>query len=243
MNRKTAIITGAARGIGRATAIKFASMGYDIAVSCIKNTNSLIALKKEAETYNVNCTIYTGDMGNYNHVTEFFKLIEKEGKEPYILVNNAGVSYTGLLQDMTPKEWERIIHTNLSSVFYCSKLAIPMMLRRKAGKIINISSVWGCTGASTEVAYSATKGGVNSFTMALARELAPSNIQVNAVACGIIDTDMNSFLSNEEIESITEEIPACRLGTSEEVAEFIYQLAESGNYLTGQVIKFDGGWI
>lgn len=182
-------------------------------------------------------------MGNYNDVTEFFKLIEKEGKEPYILVNNAGISYTGLLQDMTPEDWEHIIHTNLSSVFYCSKLAIPMMLRRKAGKIINISSVWGCTGASTEVAYSATKGGVNSFTTALAKELAPSNIQVNAVACGIIDTDMNSFLSKEEIESITEEIPACRLGTSEEVAEFIYQLAESGNYLTGQIIKFDGGWI
>ena len=112
-----------------------------------------------------------------------------------------------------------------------------------AGKIINISSVWGVTGASTEVAYSATKGGINAFTMALAKELAPSNIQVNAVACGIIDTDMNKFLDAEEMQMIMDEVPAGRLGRPEEVAEFIYKLTDGNDYLTGQVIKFDGGWI
>lgn len=243
MIKKTAVITGAARGIGRATAVKFASMGYNIAVNCIKNTQLLDMLKEEITSYNVHCTAYTGDMGSYNDALEFFDLIYRDYKRLDVLVNNAGVAYTGLLQDMTPKEWERIICTNLNSVFYCSKLSIPTMLRQKSGKIINISSVWGCTGASAEVAYSAAKGGVNSFTMALAKELAPSNIQVNAIACGMIDTDMNGFLSTEETDAIKEEIPACRLGTSEEVAEFIYQLAESGNYLTGQVIKFDGGWV
>lgn len=243
MDKKTAVITGASRGIGRKTAIKFASMGYNIAVSCIKNTQSLVALKEEIDKYNTKCIIFTGDMGNYKDTEEFFGLIQKEYGTLNILVNNAGISYTGLLQDMTPKEWEHVIHTNLNSVFYCSKLAIPIMLKQKLGKIINISSVWGCVGASTEVAYSAAKGGVNAFTMALAKELAPSNIQVNAIACGIIDTDMNSFLSKEETEAIKEAIPACHLGTPEEVAEFIYQLAQSNSYLTGQVIKFDGGWI
>ncbi len=243
MNTKTVVITGASRGIGRASAIKFASMGYNIAASCIKNTCALDTLKKEACRCNTRCITYTGDMGNYKDVEEFFEIIQKEYGTPDVLVNNAGISYTGLLQDMTPEEWEHIMHTNLYSVFYCSKLVIPMMLKRKSGKIINISSVWGCTGASAEAAYSAAKGGVNAFTMALAKELAPSNIQANAIACGIIDTDMNSFLSKEEIEAIKEEIPACRLGTPEEVAEFIYQLAESSSYLTGQVIKFDGGWV
>lgn len=243
VDKKTAVITGASRGIGSYTALKFASMGYNIAICCMKNTNYLISLQKEVLKYGVNCVIYTGDMGYYKNCVEFFNLLYKEYGKVDVLVNNAGVSYNGLLQDMKPEEWEYVIRTNLSSVFYCSKLVIPIMLRRKSGKIINISSVWGCVGASTEVAYSASKGGVNSFTMALAKELAPSNIQVNAIACGIINTDMNSFLSIEETYAITEEIPACRLGTPKEVADFIYQIAESGSYLTGQVIKFDGGWI
>lgn len=242
MNKKTAIITGASRGIGRAAALKFASMGYNIAVCCIKNTKSLSLLKEEVGKYGADCVIYTGDMGCYKDALEFFDLVHKEYGKIDVLVNNVGISYNGLLQDMEPKEWEHIIRTNLSSVFYCCKLTIPIMLKEKSGKIINISSVWGCTGASTEVAYSASKGGVNSFTMALAKELAPSNIQVNAIACGMINTDMNSFLSEEETDAIKEEIPACRLGTPKEVAEFIYQIAESGSYLTGQVIKFDGGW-
>lgn len=242
MERKTAVITGASRGIGYAAAIKLASKGYDIAASCIKNTNLLDTLRKEIQKLNAKCTIYTGDMGNYKDAASFFNLIQKNHDRADVLVNNAGISYVGLIQDMSPDEWQHIIHTNLDSVFNCCKLAIPLMLKEKSGRIINISSVWGCTGASTEAAYSATKGGINAFTMALAKELAPSNIQVNAIACGIIDTSMNSFLSQEELDAIKEEIPACRLGTPEDVASLICQLAESTSYLTGQVIKLDGGW-
>lgn len=131
---------------------------------------------------------------------------------------------------------------NLDSLFYTCKMAIPAMLRQKKGRIINISSVWGNMGASMEVAYSASKGGVNSFTRALARELAPSNIQVNAIACGIIDTQMNEQLSVEELQSLIEEIPAGRLGRPEEVAKLALLLSRAPEYLTGQIITLDGGW-
>ena len=159
-----------------------------------------------------------------------------------ILINNAGISYVGLLTDMTANDWNRIVSTNLSSVFNCCHQAIPHMVHQKEGKIVNISSVWGCIGASCEVAYSATKGGVNSFTMALAKELAPSNIQVNAIACGAIDTSMNSFLSPDEKTALIDEIPSGRLGTTKEVADFVFEICHNNSYLTGQVIRLDGGW-
>lgn len=240
---KTAVITGASRGIGYACALKLAGMGYNIAVNCHKNSCLLDRLEEETRKYNIKCIKHTGDIGIFENASSFFKTIEEEAGLPDVLINNAGVSYIGLLQDMLPDEWDYLMRTNLTSVFNCSKLVIPLMLKRKSGKIINISSVWGCTGASAEVAYSASKGGINAFTMALAKELAPSNIQVNAIACGIIDTDMNKSFSKEEIDAIKEEIPACRIGTPGEVAGLVSQLAESGSYLTGQVIKLDGGWI
>lgn len=240
---KTAVITGASRGIGYACALKLAGMGYNIAVNCHKNSCLLDRLEEETRKYNIKCIKHTGDIGIFKNASHFFKTIEEEAGLPDVLINNAGVSYIGLLQDMLPDEWDYLMRTNLTSVFNCSKLVIPLMLKRKSGKIINISSVWGCTGASAEVAYSASKGGINAFTMALAKELAPSNIQVNAIACGIIDTDMNRSFSKEEIDAIKEEIPACRIGTPGEVAGLVSQLAESGSYLTGQVIKLDGGWI
>ena len=159
-----------------------------------------------------------------------------------ILVNNAGVAHIGLLQDMTDEEWRKVIDTNLSSVFYCCRQAIPGMLHRKKGKIINISSMWGNVGASCEVAYSASKGGINSFTKALAKELAPSNIQGNAIACGVIDTRMNACYSLEEREALSQDIPAGRFGQPEEAAALIYDLACGHDYLTGQVITLDGGY-
>ena len=240
---KTAVITGASRGTGYACALKLAGMGYNIAVNCHKNSCLLDKLEEETRKYNIKCIKHTGDIGIFENAASFFGIIEKEAGVPDVLINNAGVSYIGLLQYMSPGEWDYVLRTNLSSVFNCSKLVIPLMLKRKSGKIINISSVWGCTGASAEVAYSASKGGINAFTMALAKELAPSNIQVNAIACGIIDTDMNKSFSKEELDAIKEEIPACRIGTPGDVAALVCQLAESGSYLTGQVIKLDGGWI
>lgn len=240
---KTVVVTGASRGIGRAVSIYYAQNGFNVCICCRKNSEMLEKVRQEILNYGVECIAYTGDIGNFQKCETFFKLIAQSYSKIDILVNNAGISHIGLLQDMSPDEWHNIVEANLTSVFNCCKLAIPIMLSRHAGKIVNISSVWGCVGASTEVAYSATKGGINSFTKALAKELAPSNIQVNAIACGIIDTDMNGFLNDDELQSVLDEVPAGRIGTPEDVAKLAFDITNTSDYLTGQVIKLDGGWI
>ena len=243
MNRKTVLVTGSSRGIGKAIAVKFAKKGYDVIINCAHNEDELLKTKKEIDSYQVSCMAYLGDMGDYEVAQELFRQIKKHYGSLDVLVNNAGIAYIGLFTDMTPEDWNRVITTNLTSVYNCSSLAVPDMVQKKSGKIINISSVWGNVGASCEVAYSASKGGMNSFTKALAKELAPSNIQVNAIACGAIDTEMNCFLADEELMSLIDEIPANRLGKAEEVADLAYHLAYKNEYLTGQVISLDGGWI
>lgn len=244
MERKTACITGASRGIGRALAAAFAAQGYDLFLTCRKNEALLLELKKELEhSFGIHCRTFAADAADAFRMEQVFAQIGRETDGLNVLVNNAGISWHGLLTDMTPQEWDRLIRTNLSSVFYTSRMAIPLMLQRHAGKILNISSVWGVAGASCEVAYSASKGGVNAFTKALAKELAPSNIQVNAIACGVIDTEMNGFLSAEERAALTEEIPAGRFAGPQEVAELAVSLCSGHNYLTGQIITLDGGWI
>jgi len=147
-----------------------------------------------------------------------------------------------MIGEILKKAVQHVLNTNLSSCFYTSRLAVPLMLLKHSGRIINISSVWGNVGASMEVAYSASKGGVNSFTKALAKELAPSNIQVNAISCGVIDTAMNHCFSPEEMNALREEIPADRLGQPEEVAKLVLQLIQAPTYLTGQILTLDGGW-
>lgn len=243
MNRKTVLVTGSSRGIGKAIAIKYAKKGCNVVINCIKNKELLEKVKKEIESYQVSCLAYVGDIGIHGEAEEMFGEIKKLYGTVDILINNAGISYIGLLTDMSVDDWDKIIRTNLTSVFHCCRHAVPDMVAQKSGKIINISSVWGSTGASCEAAYSATKGGINAFTRALAKELAPSNIQVNAVACGAIDTEMNHFLADEELMSLIDEIPSNRLGRAEEVADFVYSLTHKNSYLTGQVINFDGGWI
>ena len=240
---KTVVVTGASRGIGRAVSIYYAQNGFNVCICCRKNSEMLEKVRQEILNYGVECIAYTGDIGNFQKCETFFKLIAQSYSKIDILVNNAGISHIGLLQDMSPDEWHNIVEANLTSVFNCCKLAIPIMLSRHAGKIVNISSVWGCVGASTEVAYSATKGGINSFTKALAKELAPSNIQVNAIACGIIDTDMNGFLNDDELQSVLDEVPAGRIGKPEDVSKLAFDITNTSDYLTGQVIKLDGGWI
>lgn len=237
---KTALITGASRGIGAAIAEKFAKEGYDLILVAHKSLDLLKDLShKLNEKYGISCTYHIGDMGDSAFVKSIFTSIE----ELDVLVNNAGISHIGLLQDMTDEEWQRIMATNLDSVFFSCRAAIPLMLKKHSGHIINISSAWGLVGAGTEVAYSASKGGLNSFTKALGKELAPSSISVNAIACGVIDTEMNAFLSDEEKEALIDEIPFGRMGTPEEVAETALLLANSPTYLTGQIIGLDGGWI
>ena len=143
---------------------------------------------------------------------------------------------------MSTDQWKQVIDTNLNALFYTCRHVIPQMVRRREGKIINVSSIWGNAGASMEVAYSASKGGVNSFTRALAKELAPSNVQVNAVAFGVIDTSMNACFSKEEMDALREEIPADRLGSPREAGEMIRMLVNAPSYLTGQIITMDGGY-
>lgn len=233
------LITGASRGIGRATAEAFAKEGYELVLTCLNSKDALSQLQISLEKkYHTPCRFFCGDMGDYDTVAALFSEIDRLD----VLVNNAGISHTGLFTDMTPARWDHLIRTNLTSCFNTCKHAIPLMLREKKGKIINVSSLWGTQGASMEVAYSATKGGVNSFTKALAKELAPSNIQVNAAAFGAIDTDMMKEYSEEDLELIRQEIPADRLGTPEEAARLILNIANSPNYLTGQIITMDGGW-
>lgn len=242
MARKTVLVTGASRGIGKAVAVKFAKKNYNVVINCIHSEDRLLQAKKEIESYQVSCLAFMGDMGDMSQCEKLFKQIKKQFGTLDVLVNNAGISYIGLLQDMKSEDWERIIRTNLTSVFNLSRLAIPCMVSQKYGKIINISSVWGNVGAACEVAYSATKGGINAFTKALAKELAPSNIQVNAVACGAIDTEMNQWMEEEDLIGLVEDIPAGRLGRAEEVADLVYHLGYKNAYLTGQVIGLDGGW-
>ena len=242
--RKTVLITGASRGIGRATAVAFAKEGYNLVITCSKSETELLRLKEELERdFSVDVLASIGDISDYEYVTQLFSHIEERFHGVDVLVNNAGISYIGLLTDMSIDDWNRIVSTNLTSVFSTSRLAIPHMVHEKKGKIINISSVWGIAGASCEVAYSACKGGINSFTKALAKELAPSNIQVNAIACGVIDTQMNACFSEEERAELADEIPAGRFGTPEETAHLAVQLATGNEYLTGQIITLDGGWL
>lgn len=240
---KTAIITGASRGIGKACALELAKQFDYIVINSYKHKEDLEQTKQEVEKLGATCMAFTGDIGDFEFVKGMMEEVVKICPNIDLLVNNAGIAHIGLLSDMTIEEWNKIVNTNLTSVFNCCNQIIPDMVKRKSGHIINISSMWGLAGASCEVAYSATKGGVNAFTKALAKELAPSNIRVNALACGAIDTEMNACIEPADLESFCEEIPACRLGKPEEIAKAVLHLYESPFYLTGEVIKIDGGYL
>lgn len=240
MERKKALITGASRGIGKAIAETFARAGYDLYLTCHTNIALLEELCRELEReYQIACECYCFPISEERAVIEMYQSIGTVD----VLINNAGISYVGLLTDMSYDDWKKVVDTNLGGCFLTCRYAVPGMVSRKKGKIINISSVWGNVGASMEVAYSASKGGMNAFTKALAKELGPSNIQVNAIACGIIDTDMNKCFDEEELEALVQEIPMDRLGKPHEVAKLALQLCEDNEYLTGQIITLDGGWL
>lgn len=244
MNHKYAMITGASRGIGAAIAQKFAENGWNLILTCIHSKDQLETLSKTLHTsHGITCQTFIGDMGKEQDVKKCFNLIQTATNGVDVLINNAGISKVGLISDLTLEDWETVMRTNATSVFLCSKYALPHMVHQKHGSIVNISSVWGCVGASCEAAYSASKGAVNAFTMALAKELAPSGISVNAVACGAFDTDMNSCFNKEEKAAIADDIPSGRFGIPKEAAELVYSLVQQSPYLTGQIIKLDGGWI
>lgn len=241
--KNTAIITGASRGIGRACALELSSYFEHIVLNSASHKEALLDVANEVEKNGAICHSFCGDIGDFSFVETMVREIHSTCPPVELLVNNAGISYVGLLTDMSFTDWDHILTTNLTSVFNTCNLLVPQMVHNQSGHIINISSMWGLSGASCEVAYSATKGGVNAFTKALAKELAPSHVRVNAIACGAIDTSMNDCFSPEEMQTFCEDIPACRLGKPEEIAKFVLQLYESPCYLTGEVIKIDGGYL
>ena len=243
---KTACITGAGRGIGRATALELAHNGYNLILNTGHDEAALISLKEEIigiTKREQSCIISVGDVGDSAYVASLIENGLKTFGSIDVLINNAGISYVGLLTDMSDEDISRIVNTNLLSAMYTCRAVIPSMVHNKAGHIINISSMWGVVGASCEVVYSATKGGINAFTKALAKELAPSGISVNALTLGVIDTDMNKCFSEDDRKALTEEIPMGRMGKPSEVAELIYNMIEGPSYLTGSIIDFDGGWV
>ena len=211
MTEKNVLITGASRGIGRSTAILFAQNGYHVFLNCNKSVEELKQVQEEIEKHHPKAvTLVPGNVGNPSDVRSIFREIYSHCDSLDVLINNAGIAHIGLLMDLTDEEWQQIIDTNLSSVFYCCREAVPKMVSKKSGRIINISSMWGTVGASCEAAYSASKSGIHGLTRALAKELAPSGIPVNAIACGVIDTVMNAQLDKTERQELAEEIPAGR---------------------------------
>ena len=239
---KTVLITGSSRGIGRETALYFAKKGWNVIIHGFHHPEKLDSLKEEILNYNVTCLSFCGDISD----PDFVNLMIKESLSTFpkidCLVNNAGISQVGLFTDATMDDWNLMINTNLTSVFTTCKNIVPHMLHHHEGKIINISSIWGDAGASCEVLYSTTKGGINAFTKALAKEVAASNIQVNAIAFGMIDTEMNAEFDEEDLALIKEEIPADYIASPKEAAQMVYHVATAPNYMTGQIITFSGGW-
>lgn len=235
---KNILITGASRGIGAAAARALSCGGNKIFVNYKESRQKAEALAAE-----IGGTAIQADVSDSAQVKEMVSYINSVCGGVDVLVNNAGIASFSVFDALSDEDWHNIINTNLSSAFYCIKNVLPHMIHQKNGCIINISSMWGITGASCEVAYSAAKAGIIGMTKALAKEVAPSGIRVNCIAPGVIDTDMNSKLSADAIETLKDEIPLCRIGTAAEVAEVIRFLTESGSYITGQVISPNGGMV
>ena len=242
MVSKVALITGSSRGIGKAIAITLAKNNYSVIINCKNSEKELNETLAEIKKITSNVLDIVTDVSVYENCLNMYnEIINKFGKLD-LLINNAGISYVGLFNEMNITDCKNILQNNLESAINLSHLAIKGMIKQKQGNIINISSIWGNVGASCEVIYSASKGGLNSFTKALAKEVGPCGIRVNAIACGAIETEMNSFLSEQEKELFIEEIPLMRFGNCEEVAEMVLFLAsEKASYLTGQIITLDGG--
>ncbi|MBQ2903324.1 MAG: 3-oxoacyl-ACP reductase FabG [Clostridia bacterium] len=240
--KKCAMITGASGGIGSAIALRLANDGFDIAACWHSDEAGIRELEEKLALTGVRFRTYKADVSDYGTIENVFADATDYFGGVSVLVNNAGIAQQKLFTDISPAEFDRINDINYKGVFNCCRCAVPFMVNRKSGKIINISSMWGVCGASCETVYSASKAAVIGLTKALARELAPSNIQVNCVAPGAIDTKMNNNLSNEEKEAFSQEIPMGRFGTPEEIAGVVSFLAgKDSDYVTAQVITADGG--
>lgn len=235
---KVAIVTGASRGIGREIAKEISKQGIKV----IANYNKSEEQAKIVQNENPEIEIFKADVSNREEVKRMVNYaLDKYGKID-VLINNAGISENKLFTDVTDKDWNKIINNNLYSAFCMTQEVLPNMIHNKNGCIINISSVWGMVGASCESIYSISKAGIDAMTKSLAKELGPSNIRVNSIAPGIIDTEMNKNINSEDIESLKEEIPLGRIGKATDIAKCVKWLIED-EYTTGQIISNNGGWI
>lgn len=242
--QKTVLVTGASRGIGYAVAKKFAKNGFNVAINY--NLNRTSAESLESELIRKQCRVMTvkADVSSQEQVLNMIDSVNSRFGHIDILVNNAGIAGQRLFTDITSEEWDRMFDVNVKGMFHCCKAVLPNMIRNKYGKIVNISSIWGLTGASCEVHYSASKAAVIGLTRALAKELGPSNIQVNCVAPGVIETDMNSEIDNQTMEELKEQTPLGVIGTGDDIAETVFFLAsDSAKFITGQIISPNGGFL
>ncbi len=242
-NNKVVLVTGSSSGIGEGIATLFAKNGYKVVLNCKSSVESMETLKNKLLEINPDILAFQCDVSVYSEAEKMFSSIKESFGEVDILVNNAGVSEFGLFTDVKPENLNNTISTNLNSCMNCTHLALPNMIRNQSGTVINISSIWGNVGASCEVLYSTSKSAINGFTKSIAKEVAPSNVLINSIACGLIDTRMNSNLSLGDIDAFVEEIPLSRQGTPREVAEMCLFLAEKNTYMTGQVLTLDGGYL
>lgn len=241
---KTVLITGSSQGIGAACARRFAVGGYHVMIQYHTHKNEAEALCRELCKAGCNAAAFCADIADPLQAEALVhKTLETFG-DIDVLVNNAGIALNKMFCDTTDDDWSRILSVNLMGSIYTTRAALPAMVHKKAGHIVNLSSIWGMVGASCEVAYSASKAAIIGFTKALAKELGPSGILVNCVAPGVIQTPMNAALDEETLEALKEETPLMKLGTPEDVAEAVYFLANENNrFITGQVLSPGGGIV
>ncbi|PHV71289.1 short-chain dehydrogenase [Sporanaerobium hydrogeniformans] len=244
-SKEVVLVTGSSRGIGKAVAYAFAEKGARV---ILNGAHDQLALRHTYESFiskGFTVTSFFGDLSDFEVAKNLFSHIYAEFlMYPTVVINNAGMSHVGLFTDTPPDLWSKLLTTNIHSAYHCSFLAVPHMISRQSGCIINMSSIWGKSGASCEVAYSTSKSALHGFTKSLAKELGPSNIRVNAIACGWIDTEMNRSFTQEERSAFLEDVPLCRMGTPEDVAQTcLYLASDQSSYMTGQVLTLDGGLL
>lgn len=239
---KTVLVTGASRGIGKAAAIGFGRLGYNVAVNYCNNRKAAEETAAAVNSYGGRAAVYKADISESCEVSDMVSGIEKELGGVDILVNNAGIAEQIVFSDITEEKWDRMFDVNVKGAYLVTKAVLPHMIHEKHGRIINISSMWGVSGGSCEVHYSAAKAAVIGMTKALAKELGPSGITVNCVAPGVIDTDMNMHLNAEDKQMLCDETPLMKIGTPEDVAAAVLFFASDGaGFVTGQILSADGG--
>lgn len=243
-NNKTVLVTGGSRGIGKAISKTFAKDGYNVLINFNKSENEAKELYTVLDEKGFSVKLFKADISNREEVENMIDYCIKEFGGLDVLINNAGISQDKLFTDITDEDWDNMMNINLKGSFYCSQTALKYMISEKKGNIINISSIWGISGASCEVHYSVSKAGIIGMTKALAKEVAPSNIRVNSIAPGVINTDMLSEYNEDEIDVLVEETPLMRLGTPEDIANCaIFLASDKSSFITGQVISPNGGFV